>query len=73
MGLCTVIVAPSLDGEGSSAVIKEAMMLGTPVVVSDLPGKAPQCRWRRSRHPRIGYRHISGRGRDDAPRFELPP
>ena len=38
MGLCTVIVAPSLDGEGSSAVIKEAMMLGTPVVVSDLPG-----------------------------------
>jgi len=38
MGLCTVIAAPSLDGEGSSAVIKEAMMLGTPVVASDLPG-----------------------------------
>ena len=38
MGLCTVIAAPSLNGEGSSAVIKEAMMLGTPVVASDLPG-----------------------------------
>jgi len=38
MGLCTVIAAPSLDGEGSSAVIKEAMMLGIPVVASDLPG-----------------------------------
>ena len=38
MGLCAVIAAPSLDGEGSSAVIKEAMMLGTPVVASDLPG-----------------------------------
>jgi glycosyltransferase involved in cell wall biosynthesis len=38
MSLCTVIAAPSLDGEGSSAVIKEAMMLGTPVVASDLPG-----------------------------------
>jgi len=38
MGLCTVITAPSLDGEGSSAVIKEAMMLGTPVVASNLPG-----------------------------------
>jgi glycosyltransferase involved in cell wall biosynthesis len=38
IGLCTVIAAPSLDGEGSSAVIKEAMMLGTPVVASDLPG-----------------------------------
>jgi len=38
MDLCTVIAAPSLDGEGSSAVIKEAMMLGTPVVASDLPG-----------------------------------
>jgi glycosyltransferase involved in cell wall biosynthesis len=38
MGLCTVIAAPSLDGEGSSAVIKEAMMLGTPIVASDLPG-----------------------------------
>jgi len=36
--LCTVIAAPSLDGEGSSAVIKEAMVLGTPVVASDLPG-----------------------------------
>ncbi len=38
MGLCAVIAAPSLDGEGSSAVIKEAMMLGIPVVASDLPG-----------------------------------
>ena len=38
MGLCSVIAAPSLDGEGSSAVIKEAMMLGRPVVASDLPG-----------------------------------
>jgi glycosyltransferase involved in cell wall biosynthesis len=38
MSLCTVVVAPSLDGEGSSAVIKEAMVLGTPVVASDLPG-----------------------------------
>jgi glycosyltransferase involved in cell wall biosynthesis len=38
MGLCTVVVAPSLDGEGSSAVIKEAMVLGTPVIASDLPG-----------------------------------
>ena len=38
MGLCTVIAAPSLDGEGSSAVIKEAMMFGIPVVASDLPG-----------------------------------
>jgi len=38
ISLCTVIAAPSLDGEGSSAVIKEAMMLGTPVVASDLPG-----------------------------------
>ena len=38
IGLCTVIAAPSLDGEGSSAVIKEAMVLGTPVVATDLPG-----------------------------------
>ena len=38
MNLCTVIAAPSLDGEGSSAVIKEAIILGTPVVASDLPG-----------------------------------
>ena len=38
MDLCTVIAAPSLDGEGSSAVIKEAIILGTPVVASDLPG-----------------------------------
>jgi len=38
MNLCTVIAAPSLDGEGSSAVIKEAIMLGIPVVASDLPG-----------------------------------
>jgi glycosyltransferase involved in cell wall biosynthesis len=38
MSLCTMVVAPSLDGEGSSAVIKEAMVLGAPVVASDLPG-----------------------------------
>jgi glycosyltransferase involved in cell wall biosynthesis len=38
MGLSSVIAVPSLDGEGSSAVIKEATVLGTPVVVSDLPG-----------------------------------
>jgi glycosyltransferase involved in cell wall biosynthesis len=38
MGLSTVIVVPSIDGEGSSAVIKEAMVLGRPVVASDLPG-----------------------------------
>lgn len=38
IGLCTVMTAPSLDGEGSSAVIKESMMLGTPVVASNLPG-----------------------------------
>lgn len=38
MGLCTIVIAPSIDGEGSSAVIKEAMALGTPVVASDLPG-----------------------------------
>jgi glycosyltransferase involved in cell wall biosynthesis len=36
--LCTVVAAPSLDGEGSSAVIKEAMVLGTPVVATELPG-----------------------------------
>jgi glycosyltransferase involved in cell wall biosynthesis len=36
--LFSVLVAPSLDGEGSSAVIKEAMALGTPVVASDLAG-----------------------------------
>jgi glycosyltransferase involved in cell wall biosynthesis len=38
MDLCTVVIAPSLDGEGSSAVIKEAMVLGTPVVATELPG-----------------------------------
>jgi glycosyltransferase involved in cell wall biosynthesis len=38
MSLCTIIIAPSIDGEGSSAVIKEAMVLGAPVVASDLPG-----------------------------------
>jgi glycosyltransferase involved in cell wall biosynthesis len=38
MTLFSVLVAPSLDGEGSSAVIKEAIALGTPVVASDLPG-----------------------------------
>jgi glycosyltransferase involved in cell wall biosynthesis len=31
-------VIPSVDGEGSSASIKEPMALGVPVVVSDLPG-----------------------------------
>ncbi|MEJ2581120.1 MAG: glycosyltransferase family 4 protein [Acidobacteriota bacterium] len=40
MQACTVLVAPSVDGEGSSAVIKEAMALGTPVVASDLPGNS---------------------------------
>lgn len=38
MGLCTLVIAPSVDGEGSSAVIKEAMVLGAPVVATDLPG-----------------------------------
>jgi glycosyltransferase involved in cell wall biosynthesis len=36
--LCTVVAAPSFDGEGSSAVIKEAIALGTPVVATELPG-----------------------------------
>jgi glycosyltransferase involved in cell wall biosynthesis len=38
MSLCSMVVVPSLDGEGSSAVIKEAVALGTPVIASDLPG-----------------------------------
>jgi glycosyltransferase involved in cell wall biosynthesis len=38
MGLCTVVIAPSLHGEGSSAVLKEAMALGVPVIASGLPG-----------------------------------
>ena len=38
MGLCTLVIAPSIGGEGSSAVIKEAMVLGAPVVATDLPG-----------------------------------
>lgn len=38
VSLCTLVAAPSLDGEGSSAVLKEAMALGVPVVASDLPG-----------------------------------
>jgi glycosyltransferase involved in cell wall biosynthesis len=38
LGLSTVVVVPSVCGEGSSAVIKEAMTLGRPVVASDLPG-----------------------------------
>jgi glycosyltransferase involved in cell wall biosynthesis len=37
LNLSTVIVAPSVDGEGSSAVIKEAMVLGKSVVASSLP------------------------------------
>jgi len=36
--LFAVGVVPSVDGEGSSASIKEPMALGVPVVVSDLPG-----------------------------------
>ncbi len=36
--LLTVAAVPSVDGEGSSAAIKEAMALGVPVVVSDLRG-----------------------------------
>ncbi len=36
--LLTVAAVPSVDGEGSSAAIKEAMALGVPVVVSDLAG-----------------------------------
>jgi glycosyltransferase involved in cell wall biosynthesis len=36
--LCTVGVVPSVDGEGSSASIKEPLALGVPVVASDLPG-----------------------------------
>ncbi len=36
--LFTVAVVPSVDGEGSSAAVKEAMALGVPVVVSDLAG-----------------------------------
>ncbi len=40
MQACTVLVAPSVDGEGSSAVIKEAMALGTPVVASGLMGNS---------------------------------
>ena len=38
MNICNVIAAPSLDGEGSSAVIKEAVVVGAPVIASDLPG-----------------------------------
>jgi len=36
--LMTVAVVPSIDGEGSSASIKEPMALGVPVVVSELAG-----------------------------------
>ncbi len=36
--LFAVAAVPSVDGEGSSAAIKEAMALGVPVVVSDLAG-----------------------------------
>jgi glycosyltransferase involved in cell wall biosynthesis len=38
MGLCTVVIAPSLEGEGSSAVLKEAMAIGIPVIASELAG-----------------------------------
>jgi glycosyltransferase involved in cell wall biosynthesis len=38
MALPTVLVAPSLDGEGSSAALKEAMVLGRVIVATDLPG-----------------------------------
>jgi glycosyltransferase involved in cell wall biosynthesis len=38
MNICAVVAVPSLDGEGSSAVIKEAVVLGAPVIASDLPG-----------------------------------
>jgi glycosyltransferase involved in cell wall biosynthesis len=37
LNLSTVVVVPSVGGEGSSAVIKEAMVLGKPVVASNLP------------------------------------
>ena len=36
--LYTVAVLPSVDGEGSSAALKEAMALSRPVVASALPG-----------------------------------
>jgi glycosyltransferase involved in cell wall biosynthesis len=36
--LSTVAVAPSVDGEGSSASLKEAMALGKAIVASELPG-----------------------------------
>jgi glycosyltransferase involved in cell wall biosynthesis len=36
--LSTVAVAPSVDGEGSSASLKEAMALGRAIVASELPG-----------------------------------
>jgi glycosyltransferase involved in cell wall biosynthesis len=38
MALCAVVAAPSRHGEGSSAVLKEAMAVGTAVVASDLRG-----------------------------------
>jgi glycosyltransferase involved in cell wall biosynthesis len=38
MNVCSVVAVPSLDGEGSSAVIKEAVVIGAPVIASDLPG-----------------------------------
>jgi len=36
--LLSVAVVPSVDGEGSSAALKEPMALGIPLVASDLPG-----------------------------------
>ncbi len=34
---CDILVAPSVDGEGSSAVLKEGWATGLPVICSDLP------------------------------------
>jgi glycosyltransferase involved in cell wall biosynthesis len=36
MRVCTLVVAPSIDGEGSPAAVKEAMAVGKAVVASDL-------------------------------------
>ena len=34
---CDILLSPSVDGEGSSAAIKEGWAVGLPVIVSDLP------------------------------------